>query len=170
MTADRDFKRIVRAKAKRTGQSYSAVLQRLRTDGHGPSKEKRPMTIVRTVPDIRALDMSASRSFYEDLLGFKIVMDQGGMMMFASPTEPRQQVTLNGDAAESAALPPGFAMDVGFPESVSELHARALDQGCVIVEPLADKPMGIRRFSLLDPNGVRITVLAHLAKAHQPAP
>ncbi len=126
------------------------------------------MTIVRTVPDIRALDLSASRSFYKDLLGFEVVMDQGGMLMFASPTEPKQQVTLNGDAAESAALPPGFAMDVGFPENVNELHARAIDQGCIIVEPLEDKPMGIRRFSLLDPNGVRITVLAHLAKTHQP--
>ena len=125
------------------------------------------MTILRTVPDIRALDLSISRSFYQDLLGFKIVMDQAGMLMFASPTEPKQQVTLNGDAAESAALPPGFAMDVGVPENVSELHARAVDLGCIIVEPLADKPMGIRRFSLLDPNGVRITVMAHLDPAHQ---
>jgi catechol 2,3-dioxygenase-like lactoylglutathione lyase family enzyme len=114
------------------------------------------------------LDLAVSRSFYEDLLGFKAVMDQGGMLMFASPTEPKQQVTLNGDAAESAALPPGFAMDVGFPESVTDLHARAVAQGCVIVEPLADKPMGIRRFSLLDPNGVRVTVLAHLDPAYQP--
>jgi catechol 2,3-dioxygenase-like lactoylglutathione lyase family enzyme len=168
MTANKDFKRIVRAKARRTGQSYSAVLQRLRTDGRVPSKESIPMTIVRTVPDIRALDLAVSRSFYEDLLGFKAVMDQGGMLMFASPTEPKQQVTLNGDAAESAALPPGFAMDVGFPESVTDLHARAVAQGCVIVEPLADKPMGIRRFSLLDPNGVRVTVLAHLDPAYQP--
>jgi predicted enzyme related to lactoylglutathione lyase len=168
MTANKDFKRIVRAKARRTGQSYSAVLQRLRTDGREPSKEKLPMTIVRTVPDIRALDLSVSRAFYQDLLGFNLVMDQAGMLMFASPTEPKQQVTLNGDAAESAALPPGFAMDVGFPDSVTDLHARAVSQGCVIVEPLEDKPMGIRRFSLLDPNGVRITVLAHLAEAHQP--
>ena len=126
------------------------------------------MTIVRTVPDIRALDLSISRSFYEELLGFKLVMDQAGMLMFASPTEPKQQVTLNGDAAESAGLPPGFAMDVGFPESVSDLHERALNRGCVIVEPLEDKPMGIRRFSLLDPSGVRITVLAHLDPAYQP--
>ena len=125
------------------------------------------MTILRTVPDIRALDLSVSRSFYEDFLGFKVVMDQAGMLMFASPTEPKQQVTLNGDAAEFAALPPGFAMDVGFPESVNELHARAVDQRCIIVEPLEDKPMGIRRFSLLDPNGVRITVLAHLNQAHK---
>ena len=98
MTANKDFKRIVRAKARRTGQSYSAVLQRLRTDGREPSKERIPMTIVRTVPDIRALDLSVSRAFYVDLLGFKIAMDQAGMLMFASPTEPKQQVTLNGDA------------------------------------------------------------------------
>ena len=38
------------------------------------------MTIVRTVPDIRALDLSVSRSFYQDLLGFKVVMDQANMV------------------------------------------------------------------------------------------
>lgn len=117
MTANKDFKRIVRAKARKTGQSYSAVLQRLRTDGRAPSKESIPMTIVRTVPDIRALDLSLSRDFYEDFLGFKLVMDQGGMLMFASPTEPKQQVTLNGDAAEAAALPPGSPWMSAFPKA-----------------------------------------------------
>lgn len=37
--------------------------------------------------------------------------------------------------------------------------------GCTGVrasEPLDDKPWGIRRFSLLDPSGSRMTVLAHL--------
>ena len=125
------------------------------------------MNIMRTIPDIRTLNMPASRDFYESLLGFKVVMDVEGMLMFASSTEPKQQVIVNGEA-DAIPLPPGFSVDVGFPESVTEIHQQAVAKGCTIVEPLVDKPIGIRRFSLLDPNGTRVTVVAHLDKAHQP--
>ncbi|MEZ5997069.1 MAG: VOC family protein [Hyphomonas sp.] len=162
MTVDKDFKRIVRAKARERGQSYASVLRRL------TSKETPPMKITRTIPDIRSLDLPASRTFYEDLLGFKVVMDVGGMLMFASPSDPKQQLTLNGDATEAAPLPNGFTIDVGYPDAVTELHDKAKAEGHVIIEALEDKPMGVRRFSMLDPNGTRVTVLAHLDPAHQP--
>jgi catechol 2,3-dioxygenase-like lactoylglutathione lyase family enzyme len=168
MTADKDFKRIVRETARRTGQSYAAVQRRLRAGGIKPSKEKRPMNIVRTIPDIRSLNMPASRAFYEDILGFKVAMEHAGMMILASATQPKQQITVNADAADAIPLPPGFAVDVGYPESVSEIHDRAIAQGVIIIEPLEDKPMGIRRFSVLDPNGTRVTIVAHLNPADQP--
>jgi catechol 2,3-dioxygenase-like lactoylglutathione lyase family enzyme len=168
MTADKDFKRIVRQTARATGQSYAAVQRRLRTDGLKPSAEKPPMNIVRTIPDVRSLNMPASRAFYEGILGFNVAMEHAGMMILASATQPKQQVTINADAADAAPLPPGFSIDVGYPESVSEIHDRAVAQGITIVERLEDKPMGIRRFSLLDPSGTRITVMAHLDPAHQP--
>ena len=169
MTADKDFKRIVRETARRTGQSYVTVQRRLRTDGTTPSPEKRPMNIVRTIPDIRSLNMPASRDFYEGILGFNVAMEHAGMMIFASPTQPKQQVTVNADAADAKPLPPGFSVDVGFPESVSEIYERAVAQGYIIIEPMEDKPMGIRRFSLLDPSGTRVTVVAHLDPNHQPS-
>lgn len=168
MTADKDFKRIVREIARRTGQSYATVQRRLRADGSKPSTERQPMNIVRTVPDVRSLNMAASRSFYEGILGFNVVMEHAGMMILASATQPKQQVTLNADAADAIPLPPGFAVDVGFPESVSEIHERAVAQGFTIIEPMEDKPIGIRRFSVLDPNGTRVTIVAHLNPADQP--
>jgi catechol 2,3-dioxygenase-like lactoylglutathione lyase family enzyme len=168
MTADKDFKRIVRAKARLTGQSYAVVQRRLRTHGDEPSTEKIPMNIVRTIPDIRSLNMPASKAFYEEIIGFKVAMEHAGMLILASATQPKQQITLNADAADAFPLPPGFAVDVGYPESVTEIHARALAQGCTIIEPPEDKPIGIRRFSLLDPNGTRVTIVAHLDEQYQP--
>ena len=168
MTTDKDFKRIVRARSKRTGESYAVVQRRLRTGGQKPSTEKHTMNIVRTIPDIRTLNMAASRAFYEDMLGFKVAMEHAGMIILASSTQPKQQVTLNGDAADAMPLPPGFSVDVGYPESVAEIHAKAVAQGCTIVEPMEDKSFGIRRFSLLDPNGTRVTIVAHLEAKHQP--
>lgn len=126
------------------------------------------MNIVRTIPDIRSSNLSASRTFYEGLLGFQVAMEVGDMLMFASPTHPKQQLTVNGDAAEAAPLPAGFSVDVGDAQVVTEIHDRAQAEGRVIIEPLEDKPMGIRRFSLLDPNGARVTVLAHLDETRQP--
>jgi len=125
------------------------------------------MNIMRTIPDIRTLNMPASRDFYEGLLGFNVVMDHAGMLMLASATQPKQQVIVNGEA-DAIPLPPGFSVDVGYPENVTEIHGQAVAKGCTIVEPLVDKPIGIRRFSLLDPNGTRVTVVAHLDPAHQP--
>jgi predicted enzyme related to lactoylglutathione lyase len=168
MTADKDFKRIVRETARRTGQSYAAVQRRLRADGTKPSTERHPMNIVRTIPDVRSLNMPASRAFYEGVLGFNVAMEHAGMMILASATQPKQQITVNADAADAKPLPPGFAVDVGFPENVSEIHERAVAQGVTIIEPMEDKPIGIRRFSVLDPNGTRVTIVAHLNPADQP--
>jgi predicted enzyme related to lactoylglutathione lyase len=168
MTTDKDFKRIVRARARLTGQSYSVVQRRLRTHGDTPPTENHVMNIVRTIPDIRTLNLPASKAFYESVLGFEVAMEHAGMIILASATQPKQQVTLNGDAADAMPLPPGFSIDVGYPESVTEAHARAVAQGTTIIEPLEDKPIGIRRFSLLDPNGTRVTIVAHLDEKYQP--
>jgi predicted enzyme related to lactoylglutathione lyase len=168
MTTDKDFKRIVRARARLTGQSYSVVQRRLRTHGDTPPTENHVMNIVRTIPDIRTLNLPASKAFYESVLGFEVAMEHAGMIILASATQPKQQVTLNGDAADAMPLPPGFSIDVGYPESVTEVHARAVAQGTTIIEPLEDKPIGIRRFSLLDPNGTRVTIVAHLDEKYQP--
>jgi len=169
MTADKDFKKIVRARAKLTGQSYSVVQRRLRAHGNVPSMEKKTMNIVRTIPDIRSMNLPASRNFYEEIVGFKLAMEHADLLILASATDPKQQLTINGDSTEALPLPPGFSVDVGFPESVTEVHDRAVAAGCVIVERLEDKPIGIRRFSLLDPNGTRVTVIAHLDEAYQPS-
>ncbi len=169
MTADKDFKRIVREAARKTGQSYAAVQRRLRTDSILLSSEKNAMNIVRTVPDVRSLNLPASRAFYEGILGFRVAMEHAGMLILASATQPKQQVTVNADAADAMPLPPGFAVDVGFPENVSEIHERAVAASYTIVEPLDGKAIGIRRFSLLDPSGARVTVMAHLDPKDQPA-
>ncbi len=126
------------------------------------------MNIVRTIPDIRAVNLPDSKAFYEDIIGFKVAMEHAGMLILASATQPKQQITLNGDAADAMPLPPGFSVDVGYPESVTEIHARAVAQGSTIIEKLEDKPIGIRRFSLLDPNGTRVTIVAHLDAQYQP--
>ncbi|MDE1146790.1 MAG: hypothetical protein PW843_09240 [Azospirillaceae bacterium] len=153
MTVDKDFKRIVRAKARVSGQPYSAVLRRLQPHGPRPSLEKTVMNIVRTLPDIGSTNLLASRAFCEGLLGFEFAMERNGSLIFASATQPKQQLTIDGGAAEAMPSPPGSSMDDGDPGSVTALYEKAQAQGCTIVEP---------------PSGTRVTIIAHPADEHQP--
>jgi catechol 2,3-dioxygenase-like lactoylglutathione lyase family enzyme len=162
MTADKDFKRVVRQRAKRTGESYTEALRQLRSrDAAGePAATKEPtVTITRAFPDIRSDDVEASRAFYNGLLGFDVSMEAGKFLLFTSPSDRNIQVSLNGDFDS---LPAGFIVDVGVGERVDAIHDVAVQQGLRIIEPIDDKPWGIRRFSLLDPSGSRVTVLAHI--------
>jgi hypothetical protein len=115
--------------------------------------------ITRAIPDIRSDDIEATRAFYADLIGFNISMESGKFLLFTSPTDNNVQVSVNGDLA---ALPPGFIIDVGTADRVTDIYHQAIAQQLRIVEEPDDKPWGIRRFSLLDPSGARVTVLAHL--------
>jgi catechol 2,3-dioxygenase-like lactoylglutathione lyase family enzyme len=162
MTADKDFKRVVRARAARTGESYAEARRQLLTDDAAgrPAAGKEPtMKITRAFPDIRSDDIEASRDFYSGLLGFDVSMEMGKFLLFTSPSDPTIQVSLNGDFDT---LPAGFIVDVGEAERVQAIHDQAVAGNLRIIEPLDDKPWGIRRFSLLDPSGSRVTVLAHV--------
>ena len=117
------------------------------------------MAITRAFPDLRSNDLPATKAFYTGLIGFDLSMEERDFLLFSSPSNPQVQVSVNGDFG---ILPPGFTVDVGEASRVTEIHAAAVDQGHRIVEPLDDKPWGIRRFSLLDPSGQRVTVLAHI--------
>lgn len=160
MTADKDFKRVVRARAARTGESYAEALRVLRSQRAAQGgEEEAQMTIRRAMPDIRSDDPEGCRAFYAGLLGFSVAMERDGFLLFQSPSDPNVQLSVNGDFAS---LPPGFIVDVGTAERVTEIHAAAVAGNLRIIEALDDKPWGIRRFSLLDPSGARVSVLAHL--------
>ena len=72
------------------------------------------------------------------------------MMILASATQPKQQITVNADAADAKPLPPGFAVDVGFPENVSEIHERALAV-LVAAAAWASETGGRLRFAAMSP-------------------
>ena len=87
-------------------------------------------------------------------------MEEGNFLMMSSPTNTNAQLIVNDNGF--AGLPPGFAVDVGTAERLQQIYQAAKEQGLPFVEPLADKPWGIRRFSVIDPNGVRVTVISHI--------
>lgn len=120
------------------------------------------MAIERIIPNVQTSESAATVAFYRDFVGLVVDMEMpdDDFTMLSSPGVPSAQVTVNDNGFRG--LPAGFAIDVGEADTVSALHGRALAEGLRIVEPLQDTPWGIRRFSVLDPAGTRVTLIAHL--------
>lgn len=115
------------------------------------------MTIKRVVPNIQSAQFDQSREFYRDFLGLQIAMDMGWVVTFSSPDNPTAQITLLADAGQGA-VHPHLSVEVA---DVDAVHAQAVARGLQIVYPLTDEPWGVRRFYVVDPNGVVINVMSH---------
>ena len=118
------------------------------------------MTIRRIVPDIKSKRLDDSRTFYVDFLGLQVAMDLDWIVTFVSPSNPTAQISVMRDDNPSTPLP-NVSIEVA---DVDEVHARAIERGLHIVYPLTDEPWGMRRFFVVDPNGVIINVSSHLRR------
>jgi catechol 2,3-dioxygenase-like lactoylglutathione lyase family enzyme len=114
------------------------------------------MNIKRVVPDIKSDRIDESRDFYAGFLGFHVGMDMGWVITSVSPSNPTAQITLL-RADESGSVQPQMSIEV---DNVDEVHAKAVERGLKIVYPLTDEPWGVRRFFVVDPNGVVINVVS----------
>ena len=117
------------------------------------------MSVRRVVPDINSARVDESREFYVGVLGFKVAMDLGWVVTFASPTNPTAQITIIRDDGSSRVVPQ-VTVEV---EDVDAVHAEAVRRGAEVVYPLTDERWGVRRFFLRDPNGVVVNVMRHSA-------
>jgi len=113
------------------------------------------------VPDIKSQHLAESRAFYVDFLGLKLAMDMGFVMTFISPSNPTAQISVVRDDGGSMPLP-SVSIEV---DDVDQVHNRAVERGLEIVYPLTDEAWGVRRFFVVDPNGVVLNVLSHLPGA-----
>lgn len=125
------------------------------------SKEQPPMSITRIGPSIQSRHPEATRAFYCDLIGMEVSMQEPpDFLGLSAPATPSAQIIVNDNGHEG--LPPGMFIDVGTPERLREIHDLVTTQQLMMIAPLEDKPWGIRRFSVLDPNGVCVTILCHV--------
>ena len=116
------------------------------------------MNIRRIVPDIRSKHMDESRAFYADFLGLNVGMDMGFITTFVSPSNPIVQISVLHDDGSSALLP-NVSIEV---EDIDKVYADATDRGLEIAYPLTDEPWGVRRFFVVDPNGMVLNIMSHL--------
>ena len=87
-------------------------------------------------------------------------MDLGWIVTFVSPSNPTAQINVMRDDNPSTLLP-NVSIEVA---DVDEVHARAIESDFQIVYPLTDEPWGIRRFFVVDPNGVIVNISSHVQR------
>lgn len=120
------------------------------------------MNIRRAVPVLTTDDQDAARAFYETYLGFRVSMDEDGMLMLVSPSVPTTQIIIAWDsptAVDTAVTTVDVSVEV---DDVDKAFDRARAGGWEIVREIRDEPWGIRRFFLRDPTGRVINVASHI--------
>ncbi|WP_091486124.1 VOC family protein [Microbacterium pygmaeum] len=123
------------------------------------------MNIRRAMPVVMTVDRAAARAFYEDFLGFRVAMDEDGMMMFASPTTPTTQLIVAWESP-TAVDPELRGVDISIEvDDVDAAFTAAQTAGYEIVRGVRDEAWGIRRFFVRDPSGRVLNVASHLPAA-----
>lgn len=115
------------------------------------------MTIKRVVPDLETRSLEQAKTFYVQVLGFEIVMDQGWIVTLADPDRPEVQLSLM-THDETAPVVPVASIEV---DDVDARYAAAKASGAEIVHELTDEEWGVRRFFVRDPGGHVVNVLSH---------
>ena len=114
------------------------------------------------MPVVRVSDAAEARGFYVDMLGFRVGMEQDGMLMLVSPSVPTTQLIVAWPS-ETAFDPDVLELDMTVEVAdVDFLYAEAKARGLEIVRELRDEPWGIRRFFVRDPGGRIINVNTHV--------
>jgi len=121
------------------------------------------VSIRRAIPVVVTEDPAGTREFYEEFLGFGVVMEDDGFLMLASSSVPTTQVIV------AWATPAPFdpeVMRLGMSIEVADVnvaYADALERGLDVVYGPADEPWGVRRFFVREPSGTIVNVASHIA-------
>ena len=121
------------------------------------------MEIRRAMPVLVTEDPGAAREFYVDYLGFRVGMDQPGLLMLVSTSTPTTQLIVAWETPD-ALDPDVCTLDVSI--EVADVDAawdEALAGELEIVRPIRDEPWGIRRFFVRDPAGHVLNIASHIA-------
>ncbi len=115
------------------------------------------MAVLRIVPDIKFKNPEETKTFYRDVLGLDVAMDQGWIITFASAESTRPQVSVMSEGGSGTPVP-DISIEV---DNIDAVYEKARAIGCDIVYAMTDEPWGVRRFYVRDPAGKLLNILAH---------
>jgi catechol 2,3-dioxygenase-like lactoylglutathione lyase family enzyme len=115
------------------------------------------MKVKRIVANFAVHDVAAAKSFYRDILGLDILMDQGWIATYGSSEKMTVQMSVASEGGSGTPVPE-LSIEV---DDVDTALARMKEAGIAIVYGPADEPWGVRRFYVRDPFGKLVNILAH---------
>lgn len=118
------------------------------------------ITFGRTAPGICVRDIRVAHDFYEGVLGFKKVFENGDPVGFMVLKKDDAEIHLSRKPDHKPSTVNVMHMYVS---DAAALYALCEDAGVRIIKRLADKAYGQRAFVFADPDGNRIDVGERLA-------
>lgn len=115
------------------------------------------MKVKRIVSNVATPDVDKASVFYEEILGFKVLMDLGWIRTYGSSSKMTLQVSVMSEGGSGTAVP-DMSIEV---DDVEEALARVRKAGIAIEYGPATEPWGARRFYVRDPFGKLINILQH---------
>lgn len=115
------------------------------------------MKVRRIVYNIKASDLMAAKTFYQDALGLDLMMDHGWIATYGSADRMGVQVSVASQGG-SGAPTPDLSVEV---EDLDEAARRMAELGFAIEYGPINEPWGVRRCYVRDPYATLVNVLAH---------
>lgn len=160
MTADKDFKRLVRAFARRHRTSYASARQRFLATAGAPRerapREEPSMKFSRVVPVLRTFDTEKATQFYVDYLGMSVDWEhrfEPGLPLYRQVSRGDLVLHLTEHHGDST---PGSVVYT-YMRGVRDLHAELAEKASVgHNNPGLESVDGRTEFQVVDPFGNRL--------------
>ena len=117
------------------------------------------MKVNRIVANVAASDIAAAKSFYQDILGLKPLMDFGWVATYGSSETMQVQISFASEGGSGTPVP-DLSIEV---DDLDEALRRMKAARVAIEYGPADEPWGVRRFFVRDPFGKLVNILQHQA-------
>ncbi len=101
-------------------------------------------------PQLPVTDIPATQAWYRDVLGFEVAWANED---FGAVSSERVEIYFQRVDSPGAAVTCCVRVD-----DADALHDACRERGAKIVDALADRPWGMREFTLEDPNGHRFRI------------
>lgn len=116
------------------------------------------MRVKRIVTNIKTQNVSAAKSFYQDVLELDLLMDHGWIETYGLPGKENIQISFASQGGSNSPTP-DLSIEV---DDVDVVFDRMKSAGYTIEYGPVDEPWGVRRFYVRDPFGKLINILAHV--------
>lgn len=116
------------------------------------------MKVKRIVANVACTNVSAAKTFYQDVLGLELLMDHGWIATYGTDQTMRTQISIASEGGSDTDVP-----DISI--EVDDLEQALQRCRAAQIEPEygpATEPWGVRRFYVRDPFGRLVNILMHL--------
>lgn len=115
-------------------------------------------SVLRIVTNIQSENIELAASFYGDIFGLKLLMDQEWIQTYGSPSAAPVQISIATQGGSGTKVP-DISIEV---DNLQEILNRVRQAGIHLEYGPVKEPWGVERFYIRDPFGKLLNVMQHL--------